>query len=42
MSLILKYRELLLVAIIVVLIAIFSYRAPGFASPESLANIHPS
>src|SRR5918993_6138727 len=39
MSRILKYRELLLVAIIVVLIAIFSYRAPGFSSPESLANI---
>ena len=39
MSRILKYRELLLVAIIAVLIAIFSARAPGFASPESLANI---
>src|SRR3954454_3681194 len=39
MSRILKYRELLLVAIIAVLIAIFSFRAPGFASPESLANI---
>lgn len=39
MSRILKYRELLLVAIIVVLIAVFSYRAPGFASPESLANV---
>jgi len=39
MSLILKYRELLLAAIIIVLIAIFSYRAPGFASLESLANI---
>ena len=39
MSRILKYRELLLVAIIVVLVAVFSYRAPGFASPESLANI---
>ncbi|WP_262027733.1 ABC transporter permease [Microvirga sp. Mcv34] len=39
MSRILKYRELLLVGIIVVLVAIFSSRAPGFASPESLANI---
>ncbi|MEE1610069.1 ABC transporter permease [Microvirga sp. CF3016] len=39
MSRILKYRELLLVAIIVVLIAVFSYRAPSFASPESLANV---
>lgn len=39
MSRILKYRELLLVAIIAVLIAVFSSRAPGFASPESLANI---
>lgn len=39
MSRILKYRELLLAAIIVALIAIFAYRAPGFASPESLANI---
>ena len=39
MSRILKYRELLLVAIIVVLIAIVAYRAPGFAAPESLANI---
>jgi rhamnose transport system permease protein len=39
MSRILKYRELLLAAIIIVLIAIFAYRAPGFASPESLANI---
>ena len=39
MSRILKYRELLLVAIIVFLIAIVAYRAPGFASPESLANI---
>lgn len=39
MSRILRYRELLLVAIIAVLIAVFSSRAPGFASPESLANI---
>lgn len=39
MSRILKYRELLLVAIIAVLIAAFAYRAPGFASPKSLANI---
>ena len=39
MSRILKYRELLLVAIIVFLIGIVAYRAPGFASPESLANI---
>jgi len=39
MSRILKYRELLLAAIIIVLIAVFAYRAPGFASPESLANI---
>jgi rhamnose transport system permease protein len=39
MSRILKYRELLLVAIIIVLVAAFSYRAPGFASPKSLANI---
>ncbi|WP_262296527.1 ABC transporter permease [Microvirga sesbaniae] len=39
MSRILKYRELLLVAIIAVLIAVFSVRAPGFAAPESLANI---
>jgi len=36
---ILKYRELLLAAIIIVLIAAFAYRAPGFASPKSLANI---
>ena len=33
MSRILKYRELLLAAIIVVLIALVAYRAPGFASP---------
>ncbi len=39
MSRVLKYRELLLVAIIIVLIGVFSSRAPGFASPESLANI---
>jgi len=39
MSRILKYREVLLAVIIVVLIGIFSARAPGFASPESLANI---
>lgn len=39
MSRILRYRELLLVAIIMVLIAAFAYRAPGFASPKSLANI---
>lgn len=39
MSRILKYRELLLGAIIIVLIAAFSYRAPGFATPKSLANI---
>ncbi|MBA1156417.1 ABC transporter permease [Microvirga mediterraneensis] len=39
MSQILKYREILLAAIIVVLIAVFSSRAPGFASPENLANI---
>ena len=38
MSRILKYRELLLVAIIVFLIAIVAYRAPGFASPESLGE----
>ena len=38
MSRILKYRELLLVAIIVVLIAIVAYRAPGFASPENLGE----
>jgi rhamnose transport system permease protein len=35
----LKHREILLVAIIIVLIAAFAYRAPGFASPGSLANI---
>ncbi|MBL0407102.1 ABC transporter permease [Microvirga aerilata] len=39
MSRLLKHRELLLVAIIVALVAAFAYRAPGFASPESLANI---
>jgi rhamnose transport system permease protein len=39
MSRLLKHREFLLVAIIIVLIAAFSYRAPGFASPDSLANI---
>lgn len=39
MSRILKYREFLLVGIIVVLIGAFAYRAPGFASPRSLANI---
>lgn len=39
MSRILKYRELLLFGIICVLIAAFSYRAPGFSSPRSLANI---
>ncbi|MXQ14056.1 ABC transporter permease [Microvirga makkahensis] len=39
MSRILKYRELLLLVINLVLIAAFSTRAPGFASPKSLANI---
>lgn len=39
MSRILKYREFLLVGIIVVLTGAFAYRAPGFASPRSLANI---
>ena len=39
MTRILKYRELLLVAIIVVLTAAFSYRAPGFAAPGNLAKI---
>jgi len=39
MTRILKYRELLLVAIIIVLIAAFSSRAPGFAAPGNLAKI---
>lgn len=34
-----KQREFLLVAIIAVLIAAFSTRAPGFAQPKNLANI---
>lgn len=36
---ILKKRETLLFAIIVILIAAFSTRATGFATPENLANI---
>ncbi|MGH6762479.1 MAG: ABC transporter permease [Phyllobacterium sp.] len=36
---ILKHREILLVGIIAVLIAAFSTRAPGFATPKNLANI---
>jgi len=39
MSRILKYRELLLGAVILALIAAFSLRAPGFASPRNLAGI---
>jgi rhamnose transport system permease protein len=39
MTRILKYRELLLVAVIIVLTAAFSYRAPGFAAPGNLAKI---
>ncbi|MEO9339240.1 ABC transporter permease [Mesorhizobium sp. SB112] len=35
----LKNREFLLVGIIAILIAAFSTRAPGFASPKNLANI---
>ena len=39
MSRILRYRELLLLAIIVALVAAIAQRAPGFASPRNLANI---
>jgi rhamnose transport system permease protein len=39
MARILKYREFLLVAIILVLVAAITYRAPGFVAPRSLANI---
>ncbi len=34
-----RYREILLVIIIAILLAIFSTRAPGFATPGNLANI---
>lgn len=36
---VLKYREILLVGIITLLVAAFSTRAPGFATPKNLANI---
>ncbi|WP_420961478.1 ABC transporter permease [Brucella sp. IR073] len=39
MNRILKNREILLFAIITILVAAFSARAPGFASPGNLANI---
>jgi rhamnose transport system permease protein len=39
MSRILRYRELLLMAIIVALVVAFAQRASGFASPRNLANI---
>jgi rhamnose transport system permease protein len=39
MNRILRYREVLLGAIVVVLVAAFSTRAPGFATPENLAGI---
>lgn len=34
-----KFREILLVIIIAILLAVFSARAPGFAKPGNLANI---
>jgi rhamnose transport system permease protein len=39
MNRLLKNRELLLIAIIASMVAAFSTRAPGFASPGNLANI---
>lgn len=39
MNRLLKNREILLVIIIAIMIAVFSARAPGFASPDNLANI---
>ena len=39
MNRILRYREVLLGAIVVVLVAAFSTRAPGFATPANLAGI---
>lgn len=35
----LRYREILLVVIIAVLLAVFSTRSPGFARPANLSNI---
>ena len=34
-----KFREMLLVIIIAMLLAVFSARSPGFAKPGNLANI---
>ncbi|MEP7453838.1 ABC transporter permease [Phyllobacterium sp. SB3] len=39
MKLIFRYREMLLVIIIAILLTAFSTRAPGFAKPGNLANI---
>ncbi|WP_081497088.1 ABC transporter permease [Phyllobacterium sp. YR531] len=39
MKLIFRFREMLLVIIIAILLAVFSTRAPGFAKPGNLANI---
>lgn len=38
-KLIFRFREMLLVIIIAILLAVFSTRAPGFAKPGNLANI---
>ncbi|MCX8279863.1 ABC transporter permease [Phyllobacterium sp. 0TCS1.6C] len=39
MKYLLRYREILLVVIIAVLLAVFSTRSPGFARPANLSNI---